>query len=85
MFAIFNLFLHYFFNIYGSLESAFQLIERNIYRYFCGEFSEKGDLNKITVLLRFLDDLRLFHFRYLVVCIEVCSQTQIDSRHFDGV
>ena len=44
-------------------------------------FFEKGGLDQMMFLLRFLDDLFLFHCHYLVVCIEVCSHTQIDAPH----
>ena len=48
-------------------------------------FLEKGRLNQMMFLLRFLGDLLLFHCHYLVVCIVVCSHTQIDLRYFDNV
>ena len=38
-----------------------------------------------NVFLQFLDDLLLFYFHYLVICIAVCSHTQIDLRYFDNL
>ena len=40
-------------------------------------FFEKGELNQMMFVL-----LLLF---YLLVCVEACSHTQIDLKHFNSV
>ena len=83
----YNLFSLYFclifYDIYG-LGNVSELKEGNIYQC-CWRRSLKKTGWTRCFFCDFWTIYFCFHFRYLVVCIKVCSYTQIDLRYFDSV